>query len=302
MHIATLQVGDEGTNLAKDAATAAQTAAADAMAAYEDAKTASEAAAAATTGADVEEAWRDAVKAQEAAEAAAMTAREMAEKAAEAAMTELHINDTVKTVGESMVDADADVSISPPVPDTAREHTGFLYYVERTSPAVVGKAFVHTTNRSLDQAYVQAVEGRQVRIGKTLDTTDDAARLTVIHSRVGSKKVSVYVRDDSDETALLDFVSRISSKGAETQGLLGDGTNVALTAVGLRKLKPLGMYYEAADVRPTLPADATTPTIYARGTDESMGETFGKLIVDADDTEEAATLEHFKFKWLHTLR
>ena len=111
---------------------------------------------------------------------------------------------------------------------------------------------------------MQAVEGRPVHIGKTLDTTDDAARLTVIHSRVSSKKVSVYVRDGSIgdlETAMLDFIVRTDRKGDETQALASrsppssppsnpHGVNDVdpFNDDDLRTLKPLGMYYEAADV------------------------------------------------------
>ena len=57
----------------------------------------------------------------------------MSEAAIEAAMTELHIDGTIKTVGESSVDADADASSSPPVPATATVATGFQNYVTRAT-------------------------------------------------------------------------------------------------------------------------------------------------------------------------
>ena len=65
--------------------------------------------------------------------------------------------------------------------------------------------------------YRQAVEARNLAIGKTLDTTDDKARVTVIHSRASSKKVSVYAVNDSGTPA--DFVIRTDSEGKKTEGL-----------------------------------------------------------------------------------
>ena len=62
-------------------------------------------------------------------------------------------------------------------------------------PAVPGQAFDSggTAVTSDDMKYIQAVAADKVAIGKTLDTTDDMARVTVVHSRAGTKKVRVYV-------------------------------------------------------------------------------------------------------------
>ena len=285
MYLATLQTGDDSNSDAmggREAATAASDAAGEAADAASAAADASAAAAAATTGDDGEAAWRMAVAAQEAAEAAQMDAETASAAAVEAAMTELHINGTVKTVGESSVDADADASDSPPVPDTAQVFTGFRYYVTRATPAVEGEEFVHTTVRDDDQAYVQAVEGRRVQIGKTLDTADDAARLRVIHSRVGSKKVSVYVEDGTEN---MGFVIRTDSAGKKTQGANAVAIDEAEAAGALnpldgppraRALKSLGMYYEAADIHPD--GDG----IYEVDAD-------GELVVTTTDTEPGTT-------------
>ena len=135
MHIATLQVGDEGTNLAKDAATAAREAADEAAA---EAATA-EAAAAATTGAAGEAAWAEARDARDAAQDAAEMAAEMAMKAVEAAMTELHIDGTVKSAGDSSVDA-AMGMLTVTHDDGSKTITGHQSDVMREdSGAVVGR-------------------------------------------------------------------------------------------------------------------------------------------------------------------
>ena len=230
MHIATLQTNGK----AADYATAADTAAGDAADAYADAKAASDAAAAATTGDAVEADWRDAVTAQEAAEAAAMTAGEMAEKAAEAAMTELHIDGTMKMAAGSMVDADADTSTSP----AGDRITGFLNNVSRAADAVPGQPFVEATG----QTYIQSVAARDVKIGKTLDTSDDTARLTVIHSRAGSELARVYVVNDAADTTVMDSGDGI---------LIGDvdGDPLTLNDNTYAPLKALGPHYEAADVQ-----------------------------------------------------
>ena len=127
--------------------------------------------------------------------------------------------------------------------------TGFQDYVRRTAAAVTGKAFVHTTDRTADQPYVQAVAGRPVNIGKTLDTSDDAARLTVVHSRVGSKKVRVYAEDGTSGVA--DFTIRTARDGTRvmatdraTAAAL-DLTEDILPANVAPVLKPLGKYIEA---------------------------------------------------------
>ena len=110
MTLATLQTGDDSNSDAmggRESARASSDAADDAADAASAAADASAAAAAATTGdARRKLLGRMALAAQEAAEAAEATAATMAEAAIAAAMTELHIDGTVKTVGESSVDAD----------------------------------------------------------------------------------------------------------------------------------------------------------------------------------------------------
>ena len=259
MTLATLQTGADSNSDAmggREAAYAAHTAAGEAAAEAAKAATASAAAAAAATGSEAEAALRMALDAQDDAEAAEATADTMAKAAMAAAEMELHIVGTMKNVGESFVDADADASSSPPVPNTATVSTGFLVYVEREMVgAVAGKVLVVTPAGVTTQKYAQAVDARDLRIGKELDTTDDKARLRVIHSRAGSKNVSVYA-DDLGFTD--DFTITTPADGAKTASI-----NFVPT------LKSVGMYHEAAQFTPT--NDDTTIV------DEMAGDVPNKL-------------------------
>lgn len=201
--LATLQTG--GTAMAS--AMAAQMAAEDAAKAASDAAAASTAAAAATTGDAAESAWADARAAKEAADAAEAEAMEHAMAAIEAAMTELHIDGTMKSVGESSVDADAGTLTS----QTDGTMTGFIGSVSRDVVAVDGVAFdqrgtqatdpADDTNNATDVAYVQAVATGSASIGKMLDTSDDMARLTIITAREGKRNVRVFADRAADTSA-----------------------------------------------------------------------------------------------------
>ena len=83
-----------------------------------------------------------------------------------------------------------------------RDHRPSRVIVERNAESGEGdrrgRHSAHGAIPADDEPYKQAVEARDLTIGKTLDTTDDAARVTVIHSRAGSKKVSVYVLQSAD--------------------------------------------------------------------------------------------------------
>ena len=204
MHIATLQTNGMAMMYAMDARKYAEMA----MAEYMKAKAASEAAAAATTGDAGEAAWRMAVTAQEAAEGAADMAADKAMKATKAAMTELHIDGTVKTVGESSVDATSGMVTSP----DSKMVTGLLIGGEpdRTTAMSPGQHFIQRGGPATETKYKQAVAAGSVDIGKVLDTSDDTARLTLITSREGKKKVRVFVDrapdavNDDGTNALLD--------------------------------------------------------------------------------------------------
>ncbi|MDD9992360.1 MAG: transferrin-binding protein-like solute binding protein [Rhodospirillales bacterium] len=242
--LATLQTGadsNSGEMGGNEHAAAASDAAQDAADAAAAAATASAAAAAAADGEAGEEAWRMAVAAQEAAEAAEASASTHAEAAIAAAMAELHIADTIKWAGgltadaegASSVDADADKSTSP----AGDRITGFLNDVTRASEAATGQAYVEATNTP----YRQAVDARNLKIGKTLDTSDDTHRLTIIHSRDSSSMARVYVVNDGG-TAVTGQVTadgRLQTAGTDTPDNATDDTFITL--------KSLGMYYEATE-------------------------------------------------------
>ena len=260
MYLATLQTGDDSNSDAmggREAATAASEAAEHAAAAASEAADASAAAAAATTGDDGEAAWRMAVAAQEAAEAAQMDAETASAAAVEAAMTELHINGTVKTVGESSIDADMG-KLTKTADDGSKTYTGFQGDVERTAGEVKGQAFVHGEDPADDEDYKQAVAARGLAIGKTLDTTDDMARVTVIHSRVGSKSVRVYAEipdgadiDNIDTEAVDDLTGSVGKDGRVR---IDAGTDDPADD-DFVTLTPLGLYYKATDAVDDLATD-----------------------------------------------
>ena len=235
MTLATLQTGAD-SNAAemggREAAYAAHAAAGEAADAAAAAATASAAAAAATTGDAAEEAWRHAVAAQEAAEAAETTAVAMAEAAIAAAMTELHIDGTVKNLGDSTVDATAGTLTDQDDGTT----TGFIRSVSRDVDAITGVPFdqhgdsavapADDTLNVADVAYVQAVAADSVGIGKVLDTSDDLARLTIITAREGKEDVRVFADLADDDTA----------------GDLLDNTGLRVAGVNV---KSIGSYYMA---------------------------------------------------------
>ena len=236
--LATLQTGadsNSGMMGGREHASAASYAAKDAAEAAEEAAAASAAAAAATTGPDAEAAWAEARDARDAARAAAALAATHSAMAIAAAMTELHIDDTVKSAGESTVDADADTSISP----AGDRVTGFIGNVERALGAVAGQAY--DEDAATPTPYIQSVAARSLKIAKTLDTSDDKARLTVFHSRFTTDDVRVYVVND----AATEVMGTVASGGR----LQTDGTDTADDATDdtFITLKSIGMHLEAAE-------------------------------------------------------
>ena len=239
MNIATLQTN----GMAADHATAAGKAAADAKTASDAAAAASATAAAATTGAAAEAAARAALAAQADAEAAAMTADTESKAAIAAAMTELHISGSVKSVGESSINAKmgklttpAAVTTDPDIVtglqnDLMREMSGEVKGQQHSAPGVTPVV-----------PYKQAVAARNLAIGQTLDTTDDKARLTVIHSRAGSKMTRVYATDGVNTSNIV-----ITTTNAGVESAAEGGTDLAWWDDGLRSL---GTYIEATQTTP----------------------------------------------------
>ena len=292
--LATLQTGKDansGEMGGNEAAYAAKAAAAEAATAASDAAAASAAAAAATTGDAGEAAWRMAVAAQEAAEAAEATAALMAAAAIEAAMTELHIVGTVKSAGieqedgtivVSSVDAKmgklttpAEVDTDPDIVtglqnDVMREDSGEVKGQQHSLPGVTPVV-----------PYKQAVEARDLAIGQTLDTTDDKARVTVIHSRAGSKKASVYAIDGTITGNIVITTDQDNAKTATDGG-------TAITWVP--ELKSVGMYYEATQTTPA--ADDPTTLV-----DETAGDE--PTALDHSDVVGEMTKSKRVYSYLH---
>ena len=201
-NIATLQTN----GMAAAHAYAAHAAAGEAADAASKAADASADAAAATTGAAAEEAWAMADAAQDAAEAAEATAVDMADAAVAAAMTELHIDGTVKTVGDSSVDAmagprsvatgsgaDAQTVITGLIASMNPMGTGDMIPGRDFVPGMSDDPGTGTVDESTpDTTYRQAAAARTFAIGKTLDSSDDTARLMIVTDYADTNKVRVY--------------------------------------------------------------------------------------------------------------
>ena len=282
MTLATLQTGADSNSDAmggREAAYAAHAAAGEAAAEAAKAATASAAAAAAATGSEAEAALRMALDAQDAAEAAEATADTMAKAAIAAAMTELHIAGTVKSVGESSVDATTGTLISP----DKKMNTGLQNPVARPTSASEGQAFdqrgddmgieTDATDNAADVAYKQAVAAGSINIGKVLDTSDDKSRLTIITSYQGKKTVRVFV-DGNGEAANATLGTML--KDTAVLGLEGFAlTDFDDDTVGIQgaTVKSIGMYY-TANHRVTTGDDADTlPTTGIVGTAATHPET-----------------------------
>ena len=245
----------------------------------------------ATTGTDAEAALRKALDAQDAAEAAEATAAEMAEAAIEAAMTELKIDGTMKSAGMEQEDgtivvSSVDASMGklttpgegPTDPDII---TGLQYNLMREDSGEV-KARMHSAAGATPVVqYRQAVEARDLEIGKKLDTTDDAARLVVVHSRAGSKMERVYASDGVNTGDIAITTDQDNAKTATDGG-------TAITWVP--ELRSLGMYIEAAQFTP--PADDP---------DTLEDETAGDLptALDHSDVVGAKTKPKEVFTYMH---
>ena len=248
--LATLQTGadsNSGEMGGREAAYAAHAAAKDAADAAAAAADASAAAAAATTGAAGEAAWRMAVAAQETAEAAETMAATMAAAAMTAAMTELHIDGTVKTVGESSLDAAGPEVIS----QDRMKDTGFQRNVSRSADAVEGQHFIQP-GAATETKYKQAVAAGSINIGKTVDTSDDAARVTVFHSHQDSKTVRAFV-DGNGEAIDPTLGGFLADEVTGLDGYPLMDLNNAAAGDQFATVKSIGMYYLAND-RATLPA------------------------------------------------
>ena len=163
---------------------------------YLKADTASKAAAAATTLADAVEARIKAEDARDAAQGHETMAGEYSEKTVMAASQELKIDELVKSVGETEINAASgayEVTISGQT-----KKTGLVGKATHAVAEVMGVVFVANTGTTADVAYVQAVEAGSIDIGKTVDSADDTARLMIVTTYAGSRMVKVYSNDPAE--------------------------------------------------------------------------------------------------------
>ena len=224
-NLATMQTGAMAGGLAYEA----HTAAGKAMMAYMDAKAASEAAAAAEDVTAAVEARIMAAAAMADAVKYATMASDKGTAAETAAMAELMIDGKDKNVGGTALNADDRSSVVTTDGDTVT--TG---RIKTRDPMTTGDGATgrpHTVVQdAADMAYVQAVTATDLTIGRTLDTSDDMARLMLVTHYAGTKMVRVY--NEGTETESGTKVGYIS--------IVNDDANANNVA-----LKSEGTYYPA---------------------------------------------------------
>ena len=244
---ATLQTRETSEGLAEKACEQAGMA----HTAYMDAKAASEDAAAADNVTDAVRAQFMAENARDAAQAAETKAGEYSQDSKDAADAELMIVDTVKTVGDTSIDAAASRSVvttgegeSAQVEDTGLQKKGDQPMTD--GPATAGKAAVAKSEPGADLAVayvapvVNAAERSMLTIGKKVDSADDTARLMIVTQYAGTKTVKVYAIGDNNTQV----TGRLLSDGRiQTRGI-ADGS---ADEDGFVTLKSVGMYYPAAN-------------------------------------------------------
>ena len=239
-NLATMQTGATAAGLAYEA----HTAAGKAMAAYMDAKAASEAAAEAEVVTAAVEARIMAEAAMADAVTHGTTAMEKAGEAETAAMAELMIVGTVKSVGGTDLDAEAGSSTVTVGEgnDAQTTKTGPLKSLNpmtmgigvAVTDAVTGVQDNPATDDDETKKHLQAVADRTFAIGKVVDSEDDTARLMIVTKFAGSKTVKVFAYLESAMDADL------------------EGTKVGFVTVGTdpadlnnTPLKSVGTYYLA---------------------------------------------------------
>ena len=287
--IATLQTGEMSKMMAYDAKTAAD----GAMKAYMAAKAASETANAddatiqtATTAKDMAEA------AQMDAEKYAMTADEKSMGAAKYAMTELMIDGTMKSVGDSSIDARMG-TLTEGTASVDRMITGFLEDVSRGTVASEGQHFVQGTGPADETKYKQAVAAGSINIGKTLDTTDDTARLRLITSYQGSRTVRIFADGNGEaDDATLGGILTSAVTGldgfplAEDADTTTEGTQIA-------NIKSIGVYYQANHRDTTADPFAATGIVGTATTAATALDAYDRVsLTDGGQAEEIFELSY----------
>ena len=281
-NLATMQTNATAADLAGEASTAAGKA----MMAYMDAKAASEAAAEAedVTAAVVARVMAETAMAN--AVTYGKTATDKAGEAETAAMAELMIVDTVKTVGGTDLDAAAPRSVvTIGEGATAQvEDTGLQLKVKQ--PTTEGSATPGRTavpgNPEIDpdpyKSPVVNAEARTFGIGKLVDSDDDTARLMIVTQYAGTTTVKVFGAGTGDDLeGRLGSDGRVQNAGTNTPADASDDTFVTL--------KSEGMYHRASN---STAITATSP--------DAQGEPTGDTVAGGDDAKDwAKPVEVFSY-------
>ena len=245
-NLATVQTGETSRGLA----TKAGEQAALAHAAYMTAKTASDDAEAAT---DVTAAVRAQVDAENAladATAAEAMAGEYGQMAVDAAGNNLMIVDTVKSVGDTIVDAEAPASTvaSGTGADRETEITGLIEDAGPSTmgPQTLGQATVAFVAEDADTDAIDykapvanAAARPSLTIGKTVDSDDDTARLRIVTKYASTQTVNVFARE-----AVPADTARDSTKAGMIR-IGGESTTDTADDDVFATLKSVGLYYRA---------------------------------------------------------
>ena len=282
-NLATMQTGETAGGLADEA----QTAADKAMMAYMHAKTFSEAAAEAEVLTAAVEARVMAETAMANAVKYGKTATEKAGEAETAAMAELMIDDTVKSVGgDTTIDAAAPAStvVSGTGANEKTEITGLVDDLELTTmgPATTGRnAMAPDADGTPPTRYMSpaanAVE-RTLTIGKTVDSADDTARLRIVTKYADTQTVKVISEDSSDgaEVVTTTVAGKINvDNGPDEAADTADDVFSDLRSVGMYHVAVAGTVLSPASLGDTVAANATPKEVFryvsAAGTDQVFG-------------------------------
>ena len=205
---AAIQTGDFHTGNSGELAYAAEKQAKAAEAAAMAANTASEAAAAATDATTATRHLVAAEAAQKAAEDALALAVTNSEAAMAAATKEVKVVDKTKSVGGTSITFDATTSSS--TVNKVTRYTGLLTGVDITAPGkrdINGRLLINedgTTPNTLT-----ALSAQTPKVSFTYDSADDSARVTLIHSYLGSQKQKQFLREADENPFVADGGGRV---------------------------------------------------------------------------------------------
>ena len=257
MNLADIQTGAMAMTYAMEAREAADMA----MAAYMDAKAASDDAAAATDARTASKAEVAATNAQTAAEAAAETAADKAMKATEAAMMEVMVDGSTKSVGDTSIAIDGKTVTSGADPDTVT--TGKTGDISAMSGMVAAVAAVdavadNETTIDIDETMAAvvakpAIDSRPIDVGVVYDSSDNSARVRLVTQYIGSGTVAGVYTGDGE--------AAIEVPAAAHAAYDHDNTDTEASPP-VRILKASGMFYEAQTTGNVAAEAEGTPLYY----------------------------------------